>query len=257
MATGGTVITDTLALFVLAVVVGSVESDERAGVIVLRRSCWALSCLRSTARCSCPGWLAGCSRISARGQTQRILVLLAALTSSALVADRMGLEGIIGAFFAGLALNRLVPSGGKLMESVEFVGAVLLVPFFLLSTGMLLDPRQFAKLDVLLLAAASLAGRTHRQRPTASYLSARRLRIRARRRRASLFGLTLAQAAATLAAVTIGTEVGIFDEKLLSATLVVVLVTVVVGGIVTRLAARRLRLRRDACVAPVSDPRSP
>ena len=82
--------------------------------------------------------------------------MLAALTSSALVADRMG-RGIIGAFFAGLALNRLVPSGGKLMESVEFVGAVLLVPFFLLSTGMLLDPRQFAKLDVLLLAAASLA----------------------------------------------------------------------------------------------------
>ena len=61
-----------------------------------------------------------------------------------------------------------------------------------------------------------------------------------------LFGLTLAQAAATLAAVTIGTEVGIFNQKLLSATLVVVLVTVVVGGIVTRLAARRLQLRRDA-----------
>ena len=55
-----------------------------------------------------------------------------------------------------------------------------------------------------------------------------------------VFGLTIAQAAATLAAVTIGTSVGIFDEDLLSATLVVVLVTVMVSGIVTRTAARRL-----------------
>jgi Na+:H+ antiporter len=55
-----------------------------------------------------------------------------------------------------------------------------------------------------------------------------------------VFGLTIAQAAATLAAVTIGTQVGIFDEDLLSATLVVVLVTVIVSGIVTRIAARRL-----------------
>ena len=61
-----------------------------------------------------------------------------------------------------------------------------------------------------------------------------------------VFGLTIAQAAATLAAVTIGTEVGIFDERLLSATLVVVLVTVIVSGIVTRTAARRIESDADS-----------
>lgn len=55
-----------------------------------------------------------------------------------------------------------------------------------------------------------------------------------------VFGLTVAQAAATLAAVTIGTEAGIFDENLLSATLVVVLVTVVISSVVTRIATRSL-----------------
>ena len=60
-----------------------------------------------------------------------------------------------------------------------------------------------------------------------------------------VFGLTIAQAAATLAAVTIGTKVGIFDERLLSAALVVVLVTVVVSGIVTRNAARKLDSARE------------
>ena len=67
-----------------------------------------------------------------------------------------------------------------------------------------------------------------------------------------MFGLTIAQAAATLAAVTIGAEVGIFTDRLLSAALVVVLVTVIVSGIVTRSAARRIESDPDSHPA---DPR--
>ncbi len=163
MAAGGTVITDTLALFVLAVVVGSVESDDRSAVIVLSLVLGLVGARGLLRASCCPGSGAGRSRISERGATPRFLFLLAALTSAALVADRMGLEGIIGAFFAGLALNRLVPSGGELMESVELVGGVLLVPFFLLSTGMLLDPAQFTEPDVLVIAGASLAIVSRRQ----------------------------------------------------------------------------------------------
>jgi Kef-type K+ transport system membrane component KefB len=242
MAAGGTVITDTLALFVLAVVVGSVASDDRPAMIVLRLVLGlvvlALYCAVVLPRVG--RWVF--ARLD--GATPRFLFLLAALTSAALVADRMGLEGIIGAFFAGLALNRLVPSGGELMESVEFVGGVLLVPFFLLSTGMLLDPAQFTEPDVLVIAGASLAivlvGKV-----TASYLSGRLAGFEPTEVRL-VFGLTIAQAAATLAAVTIGTQVGIFDDELLSAALVVVLVTVVMSGFVTRVAARALARRPSA-----------
>ncbi len=80
-----------------------------------------------------------------------------ALTAAALVADRAGIEGIVGAFFAGLALNRLVPARSRLMEQIEFIGGVLLIPFFLLSTGMLIDPREFTQPRVLAIAALSLA----------------------------------------------------------------------------------------------------
>jgi Kef-type K+ transport system membrane component KefB len=139
---------------------------------------------------------------------------------------------------AGLALNRLIPVHGGLKEHVEFVGGTILIPFFLLSTGMLLDPRQFTEADVLVIAGASLAvvivGKA-----VASYLAGPLAGFDGSEVRL-VFGLTIAQAAATLAAVTIGTEAGIFDEDLLSATLVVVLVTVMVSGIVTRNAARRL-----------------
>ncbi len=237
MAAGGTVITDTLALFVLALVVGSVESDDRPGVIVLRLT---MGLIVLVAFCAIVLPRVGRWMFAhvGEGAVPRFLFLLAALTSAALVADRMGLEGIVGAFFAGLAVNRLVWPLAELKERVEFVGAVLLVPFFLLSTGMLLDPAQFTEPDVLVLAGASLAI-VFVGKAAASYVSGRLVGFGMPEIKL-VFGLTVAQAAATLAAVTIGTEVGIFDEDLLSATLVVVLVTVIVAGVVTRVAARAL-----------------
>ena len=247
MAAGGTVITDTLALFVLAVVVGSVESDDRPAVILLKLLL-GLGFLVAYCFLVLPRVGRWAFAYVGESHTARFLFLLAALTSAALVADRMGLEGIVGAFFAGLALNRLVPVHGGLKEHVEFVGGALLIPFFLLSTGMLLDPRQFTEIDVLVLAGASLAivlvGKA-----AASYLSGRLAGFDPSEMRL-VFGLTVAQAAATLAAVTIGTQVGIFDEDLLSATLVVVLVTVIVSGIVTRNAARRVAPDEGAEAAP-------
>jgi Kef-type K+ transport system membrane component KefB len=237
MASGGTVITDTLSLFVLAVVVGSVESDDRSAVILVK-----LLLGLAVLAVYCAFLLPRIGRWSlahlGQGNVPTFLFLLAALTSAALLADRMGLEGIVGAFFAGLALNRLVSSRAEEKESFEFVGAALLVPFFLLSTGMLLDPRQFTEPVVLVLAGASLAivlvGKA-----AASFLSGRLSGFGTPEIKL-VFGLTVAQAAATLAAVTIGTEAGIFDEDLLSATLVVVLVTVIVSSVVTRIAARSL-----------------
>ena len=237
MASGGTVITDTLALFVLAVVVGSVESDDRSAVILVKLLL-GLAVLAFYCAFLLPRIGRWALAHLGQGPVPTFLFLLAALTSAALLADRMGLEGIVGAFFAGLALNRLASSRAEDKEHFEFVGAALLVPFFLLSTGMLLDPRQFTELTVLTLAAASLAivlvGKA-----AAAYVSGRRSGF-GRSEIKLVFGLTVAQAAATLAAVTIGTEAGIFDENLLSATLVVVLVTVIVSSIVTRIATREL-----------------
>ena len=237
MASGGTVITDTLALFVLAVVVGSVESDDRSSVILVKLILGLV-----VLAVYCAVLLPRIGRWSlahlGQGPVPTFLFLLAGLTSAALLADRMGLEGIVGAFFAGLALNRLISSRAEDKKHFEFVGAALLVPFFLLSTGMLLDPRQFTEPSVLVIAGASLAivlvGKA-----AAAYVSGRRSGF-APSEIKLVFGLTVAQAAATLAAVTIGTEAGIFDENLLSATLVVVLVTVIVSSVLTRIAARSL-----------------
>ena len=229
--------TDTLALSVLAVVAGSVESDARPTVLLLEVALGlvvlAIFCALLLPRVT--RWV-----FAGVGQHRgaRFLFILVALTAAALVADRAGIEGIVGAFFAGLALNRLVPARGRLMEQIEFVGGVLLIPFFLLSTGMLIDPKEFTQRRVLAIAALSLAV-VFVGKAAAAYVSGRVLGL-ARSQVRLLFGLSLAQAAATLAAVTIGVEIGLFDTDLLNATLVVVLVTVLVSSIVTRSAARRI-----------------
>ena len=237
IAGGGTVITDTLALSVLAVVAGSVASDARPSVLLLQvvvgLVVLAVFCVLLLPRVT--RWV-----FAGVGQHRgaRFLFILVALTAAALVADRAGIEGIVGAFFAGLALNRLVPARSRLMEQIEFVGGVLLIPFFLLSTGMLIDPEKFTQRRVLAIAALSLAvvivGKAAAALVSGRILGLERPQVRL------LFGLSLAQAAATLAAVTIGVEIGLFDDDLLNATLVVVLVTVLVSSIVTRGAARRI-----------------
>ena len=237
IAGGGTVMTDTLALSVLAVVAGSVASDSRPIVILLEvvvgLAILAAFCVFVLPRVT--RWVFG-----GVGQHRgaRFLFVLVALTAAALVADRAGIEGIVGAFFAGLALNRLVPARSRLMEQIEFVGGVLLIPFFLLSTGMLIDPEAFTEQRVIAIALLSIAV-VFVGKASAAYLAGRALGL-ARPQVRLLFGLSLAQAAATLAAVTIGVNIGLFHDDLLNATLVVVLVTVLVSSIVTRSAARRI-----------------
>jgi len=239
IAGGGTVMTDTLALSVLAVVAGSVASDSRPAILILEVAAGLV-----VLALVCAFVLPWATRWFFAGVGQyrgaRFLWVLVALTGAALVADRAGIEGIVGAFFAGLALNRLVPARSRLMEQVEFVGGVLLIPFFLLSTGMLIDPEKFTEKRVLGIAALSLAvvvvGKA-----AAAYLSGRILGL-SRPQGQLLFGLSLAQAAATLAAVTIGVDIGLFDTDLLNATLVVVLTTVLASSLITRAAARGVEL---------------
>jgi Kef-type K+ transport system membrane component KefB len=237
IAGGGTVMTDTLALSVLAIVAGSQASDARPGVILLEVAVGV-----GILALFCAFVLPWVTRWVFAGVGQhrgaRFLWIAVALTAAALVADRAGIEGIVGAFFAGLALNRLVPARSRLMEQIEFAGGVLLIPFFLLSTGMLIDPSAFTERRVLGIAALSLAI-VFAGKLVAALISARVLGL-SRPQGRLLFGLSLAQAAATLAAVTIGVDIGLFDTPLLNATLIVVLVTVLVSSIVTRSAARRI-----------------
>jgi Kef-type K+ transport system membrane component KefB len=228
-AVGSTVLTDTLALVVLAAVAGSVGGGRSSAEVALQLGvglvvlvCFSLLVLPLLAEWAFR-WL-GAER------SVRYVVAITAFLSAATVAELFGIEGIVGAFFAGLALNRLVPNEGQLMDRIEFFGGAVFIPVFLVSVGLILNPAVMVKGETLGLAAlfivACLGGKA-----LAAMLSARLLGF-SRSQAGLLFSLSAAQAAATLAATVIGFQIGLFDSAVVNAVLVVILVSVLASTII-------------------------
>ncbi len=228
-AVGATVLTDTAALVVLAAVSGSQlaggSSVSTALQIVIGLTVLIVFSL---------GLLPRLARLAFRylgtDRVVRFLLAVASFLAAATVAESFGIEPIVGAFFAGLALNRLVPNEGPLMERIDFFGSAVFVPVFLVSVGMLLDPSVMVKGETLKLAvlfiAASMGGKA-----IASWLAQRTLGF-SRPQASLMFGLTVPQAAATLAATVVGFNIGLFSESVVNAVLVLILVSIIVGTLV-------------------------
>src|SRR5690606_38389136 len=131
MAVGGTIITDTAALLVLAVVVGSTKGALDAAFWIRLGGGFGLYCvLLFTILPRIGRWFF--RTVGSEGVTEYVFVL-AAVFLAAFLSEVSGVEAIIGAFLAGLALNRLIPESSTLMNRIDFVGNALFIPFFLIS----------------------------------------------------------------------------------------------------------------------------
>jgi hypothetical protein len=155
-----------------------------------------------------------------------------------------GIEGIVGAFFAGLALNRLVPNEGPTMERIEFFGSAVFIPVFLVSVGLLLDPAVMFTAETLsiagLLCIACLGGKAIAALATKPLLGFTTAET------GVMFVLSTPQAAATLAATLVGFEIGLFGVSVVNAVLVLILVSILTS---TLLASRFVEK------VPVPEPR--
>jgi Kef-type K+ transport system membrane component KefB len=227
-AVGATVLTDTLALVVLAVVAGS-QTESGGGTTVLGEITAGFAVLLLVGLIALPRAVEASFRLWGSDRVARYLVVLVALLFMAMLAQVFGIEGIVGAFFAGLALNRLVPNEGPSMERVEFFGSAVFVPIFLVSIGLLLDPSVMFTGQTLRLAAficvAAIGGKA-----VACWLAGWLMHF-SRPERAAMFALTAPQAAATLAVTLIGFEIGLFDTSVVNAVLVLILVSIVVSAL--------------------------
>jgi Kef-type K+ transport system membrane component KefB len=225
---GATVMTDTLALSVLAVVAGLetgagtptvVVLKLVAGFVVLLLFCFVV--LPRVGR----WFFAGVGQERAL----RFLYLLAGFLAAAVVADVGGIEGIVGAFFAGLGMNRLVPNNTPLMERTEFVGSAVFVPIFLVSVGLIVQPSVLLEPRTLLLAAvftvAVLGGKL-----IAAWIAGRMFRFGAAEI-GVMFGLSSAQAAATLAATVIGFDIHLYGQDVVNAVVLVIVISLVVTSV--------------------------
>ena len=164
---------------------------------------------------------------------------LALAFGAALLADVLGIEPIVGAFVAGLALNRFVPGDALLMERVQFLGTSLLIPIFLVSTGMLIDPVELVTDPEGLLLGAALAVAAIGSKILSVYPT-RAVTKLTRGEIGLMIGLTSAQAAGALAAAIVALDIGLIGVREVNAVVLVILLSCVLSGALTERFARTI-----------------
>lgn len=184
------------------------------------------------------------ARAFLRKYTDRVtqfVFVLALVFFAAWLAKAIGLEGVLGAFFAGLVLNRFVPNTSPLMSRLEFVGNALFIPYFLIGIGMMIDVRVIASADTLRLAAVMLAvALVGKWLP--AFITSKIYRM-GRDSAQVMFGLTTAHTAVALAVVSVGYNFGLLDSSMLNATVLMILITCAIAPMATSGAAGRIRLK--------------
>lgn len=255
---GATIITDTAALITLEILIEAHEGKLSPGFVLK---------LIPTAGAVVAFIIAGLPWLGRRffasvGQDRsvRFLFITAAMFLSAGLAELAGLEPIIGAFLAGLSLNRLVSEGSELSHRIEFFGSAFFIPVFLISVGMLVnlgvvidDPTILLRAGVFSLVAvgtkmlaALIAGKVFKFSGTEIGMMA---------------SLSTARAAATLAAAFVGLSVGLISEITVNTVVLVILVTSLVSSLLaTRFGTQlpppveRQRAPAATVLVPVGDP---
>jgi Kef-type K+ transport system membrane component KefB len=146
------------------------------------------------------------------------IFVLAMVFLGSFLAEASGIEAIIGAFLVGLALNRLIPHTSPLMNRIEFVGNALFIPFFLIGVGMLIDYRVFFKDSTTIIVAITMIVVATVAKFLAAWITQKTFNF-SRDERRLIFGLSNAQAAATLAAVLVGYNIILNKEEIEAAQL--------------------------------------
>lgn len=229
---GGTMITDMLALLVLTIIVGMATGQigdhfwTQLSVSIAVFVLFVVIVFPIAGR-----WFFK----HVQDSISQYIFVLVMVFLGAYLAELAGIESIIGSFLAGLSLNRLIPRSSPLMHRVEFIGNSIFIPFFLIGVGMLIDYRAFftsfdtIKVGLIMIVVATVA------KFAAAWLTQKTFRLSVDQRRV-IFGLSNAQAAATLAAVMVGYNVilgqtpegepiRLLNESVLNGTILMILVT--------------------------------
>lgn len=241
MSMGGTLVTDTLSLGVLAVVAGSVGDDLGAGYWVGFAT--SVGIFVAAALIILPRLGRWFFRNIQYENNIDFVFMVAVLFTTAFFAELAGLAPIIGAFMAGLLLNRLVPDSGTLMSRIQFVGNALFIPFFLISVGMLVDIAVLGSLEVwikaIIFSLLVFFGKG------LAALVAKIIFKFSNEEGFVVYGLTTPQSAATLAVTLVGFELGFFDTIAVNAVVIMILITCLIGPWLVEKYGRVVAIQED------------
>jgi Kef-type K+ transport system membrane component KefB/nucleotide-binding universal stress UspA family protein len=239
---GGTLLTDTLSLGVLAAIDGAAGGEGGLGFWL--RLVGALVLYAGVLFLGLPRLGRWFFRHTDSEASIRFLFLMAVLFTSAYAAELAGAQPIIGAFLAGLVLNAQIPEQSTLMTRIRFVGNAVFIPFFLFSVGMLVDVRVIFGGPTVVLLAALLIGLVFVGKGGAALLSQRVFGF-SRTQGLLMVGLSVPQAAATLAVTFVGLEIGLFDTSVVNAVIVLILVSCLVGSTLVERFGRALAVAEE------------
>ncbi|MEJ9314849.1 cation:proton antiporter [Priestia megaterium] len=244
-AVGGTLLTDSLALLFLAVITGASEGHLTVSFfvyLIIATALFAVVVLFLTPYLT--KWFF--KRSNNEGTTEFNFVLAILFVAGA-ISLFVGLEPIIGAFLAGLALNRYIYDHGPLMNRIRFTANALFIPFFLLSVGMLMDLSVLISSPKALLTIALITIVAIGSKLVASWVTSKVYGY-SKTERNVIFGLSTTHAAATLAITLVGYEFGLFDQQIINAVIVVILVTCILGPYLCEKYGRKLAVAQDKTV---------
>lgn len=250
IAVGATAITDTLTLLVLAIVGGMFKGEITGGF-------WLMLFLKIAAVFLIIMYVF--PRIAKHffhkheDNVAQFIFMLAMTFLGAWFMELIGMEGLLGAFLTGLALNRYVPNVSPLMLHLEFVGNAIFIPYFLIGVGMLVNVKllfgglaAFHVAGVMILVALT-------SKWIASLLTQKLFGMRGVEREL-IYGLSNAQAGATLAAVMVGYNLitpdgqRLLNDDVLNGTVILILVTCIFSSFMTERASKRIALESQAAV---------
>lgn len=218
---GATVFTDVGALLVLAIVAGTADGSVTPGFVLQLVGLmvgYTLLVLLGAPRLG----KAFFSRYS--GSSVEFQFVLVILFVAALLAEVIGMHAIVGAFLAGLAVNATLPEHSAVKGRVMFLGEALFVPIFLVYVGMIIDPLAIVTSGRTLLIGVALTAAVYVTKFAASWIAGR-LYGYERNEVLTMWGLSQAQAAATLATILIGVEIGLLSQAFFNGAILMVLLT--------------------------------
>lgn len=247
IAVGATAITDTLTLLVLAIVGGIFKGDITGGF-------WIMLFIKiAVVFFLIIYFFPRIARFFFHRYDDNVAQFIFVLAMTFLGAGMMeliGMEGLLGAFLTGLVLNRYVPNLSPLMLHLEFVGNAIFIPYFLIGVGMLVNVRLlFGGLDTLQVAGVMiLVALTSKW--IASLFTQKLFGMRAIEREL-IYGLSNAQAGATLAAVMVGYNLitpdgqRLLNDDVLNGTVILILVTCIFSSFMTERASKQIALENQ------------
>ncbi len=247
---GGTIITDSAVLILLGIITNLVTGEMDATFwlrITISMGLLLFATLYLLPKVS--RWFF--RNIEAQASSHYIFVLAMVFTSGFL-SELAGVEPIIGAFLAGLGLNRVIPHTSILMNRIIFIGNTLFIPFFLISAGMLVDLKLFFNGASALIFAGILSAAGLITKYFAALFTSLIYRY-TKYERNIIFGLSVSHAAATLAVIKVGFDIGLFDQNVINGTIILILISCLVSSFVTERAARKIAIQEKEVVRRTSD----